>query len=490
MEILLFYFWLSIILFYKGLHGDDGNDPLLSAVQKVIQEKKSIRSAAKDIGINHNTLWRAVQRRNDGMPVRVKMGRPPILSVDEEKALVDHLQRTARQGKGMDEASMALTVGAGKKRAPLSRRSTKRFNEKNKSKIVPRIDKKDEIVRREAFTIKNMEEFYSSLGNTHHSNFSPTPKIITNSFLTNAGKMYTDYPELVTEPGRICNMDQLSLLEHKSLSVPEKRYGIREDDGRVLRPSVLGTGGGYNSHTSLLLSTCADGTATKLWGVVVTGSSSNTFAVGKLDESPPSIDSTLQEMWTYQTPSGTCNMESVASYIDHLLKEKRAQYPDGHLLILIDCPAIHDINNNSALLQVINDDEERVRKYVEEKGGKKGGCLLQYFKHNTTSKCQPNDDDKGINHLFREYYRAGKKNITNSNMFPAVRMPENIVGPLIECPPGISKAIRTKGLKQELDLRSILILAAASYQMVIIIIIMLYLYCDYVDVNNLRTTTV
>tara|TARA_R110002050_G_scaffold264155_1_gene404770 strand:- start:1291 stop:2091 length:801 start_codon:yes stop_codon:yes gene_type:complete len=261
-------------------------------------------------------------------------------------------------------------------------------------------------------------------------------------------------------------MDQVSLIEHKSLAVPEKRYGVREEDGKVKRPTVLGTGGAHTGHTSLLLSTSADGCAMKLWGVVTTGVVTAVFPPQKVDDSPSAVEKTLEEMWTFQTPSGTCNGDAVASYVSHMLVEKRKVYPDGHILILIDCPPIHDIEHNANLLKVISEDEERVNEYIGRKGGKKGGCILQYFKHNTTAKCQPNDDDKGINHMFKVLYRKGKANLTNSDQCPTMALPEDIVGELEICLQKKSRADRTHSLNPALDLRTILFLAAASYRKV------------------------
>tara|TARA_R110002050_G_scaffold264155_1_gene404771 strand:- start:2164 stop:2616 length:453 start_codon:yes stop_codon:yes gene_type:complete len=134
-------------------------------VEEIEAKGASIRSTAKKFSLDRKTLGRALNRKRDGKKVLVKIGRPPVLSKEEEAALIHHVQTTTLQGRVHTDKSLAIVIAAGKKKnQPLSRKYVKGLCERNKDKVVKRIDKKDDQTRREAFTVKNMGEFYSSLG--------------------------------------------------------------------------------------------------------------------------------------------------------------------------------------------------------------------------------------------------------------------------------------------------------------------------------------
>jgi transposase len=73
----------------KGLRGTWHLDDMQKAVNYVIVYKKSEKSAAKTFGVPRQTLRRHLQKVRDGQGIQKVLGRPKILTTEQESELAE-----------------------------------------------------------------------------------------------------------------------------------------------------------------------------------------------------------------------------------------------------------------------------------------------------------------------------------------------------------------------------------------------------------------
>ena len=86
------------------------NEELQKAIQDVERNERSVRQAAKDLGISHDTLRRKIIANVDAENVEDMRGKKTVLTMEEEAKLADYLRTLAKWGFGLTKEELLCVV--------------------------------------------------------------------------------------------------------------------------------------------------------------------------------------------------------------------------------------------------------------------------------------------------------------------------------------------------------------------------------------------